>query len=145
VIDDIKYKKDNFMTNNSFKMETLMLNSILKQLLPFKSTKNNYKIQSFTFFIPSPPPRNTGYREKQFDRIFYEFINKGFEIVSFKTQACSSTIQSGMWIICVVRALNEKANQLSLDDIYNDQMINRKNNKNEVEGLYYIDDLAQEE
>ena len=32
--------------------------------------KKNYQIQSFTFFIPSPPARATGYREKQFDKLF---------------------------------------------------------------------------
>jgi hypothetical protein len=111
----------------------------------FKSSNSSYKIQSFTFFIPSPPPRTTGYREKQFDKLFYEFINLGYEILSFNTQACTSANQSGMWVICVVRALNEKANNLSLNDFFQDKNLNINNNSQEIDGLYYIKDHGSEE
>ena len=105
--------------------------NLLKKI--FKPT-NNFKIQSFTFFIPSPPARSSGYREKQFDKLFYEFINRGYEIVSFNTQTSSGTNQSGMWIICLVRALNEEANELKLEDFVTET----------VEGLYYINDEKYE-
>jgi len=110
----------------------------------FNSDNNNYKIQSFTFFIPSPPARTTGYREKQFDKIFYDFINKGYEILSFNTQASNSQNQSGMWVICVVRAKNKEAEKLMLSEYFHDQMTGN-NNSSEIEGLYYIKDLTNEE
>jgi hypothetical protein len=78
--------------------------------------KKQFKIQSFTYYIPSPPSRSTGYREKQFDKVFHSFINRGYEVLSLKTQANTSPSGSGMWVICVVRALNKNAEALNLDD-----------------------------
>jgi hypothetical protein len=122
-----------------------MMNLLSKLFSPKQNQSSNYKIQSFTFFIPSPPARNSGYREKQFDKLFYDFINRGYEILSFNTQVCSGPSQSGMWIVCVVRALNEEADRLSLDDIFHDQIKNSSTVKEEVEGLYYIKDISSEE
>jgi hypothetical protein len=119
-----------------------MLNRIQK-LFSYKAA--NFKIQSFTFFIPTPPPRTTGYREKQFDKVFYEFINKGYEILSFNTQACTGQNQSGMWVICVVRALNIQAENLNFNDFINENLKNRKVPETEIEGLYYIDDISNDE
>jgi hypothetical protein len=101
--------------------------------------KKNYKIQSFTFYIPSPPARTTGYREKQFDKIFYEFINKGYDILDFKTVSSNGEKQSGMWAIFIVRALNESAESLNLDHYFHDNMKNSKSDS-EIDGLYYIED-----
>lgn len=110
-----------------------------------KDSQNSFKVQSFTFFIPSPPARSTGYREKQFDKLFYEFINRGYKILNFTTQASSSGgNHSGMWIICVVQATNPEADKLILDDVFIDQLKGKSEIKEEVEGLYYIDDRANE-
>ncbi|MGZ3809338.1 MAG: hypothetical protein ACXVCE_14735, partial [Bacteriovorax sp.] len=98
--------------------------------------KKNYKIQSFTFFIPSPPPRTTGYREKQFDKLFYEFINKGYRILNFETQASTGEKQSGMWIIVVAEALNKEAEALNLEEIFHDSLKQRASVKESIEGLY---------
>ncbi len=104
-----------------------------------------YKMQSFTFFIPSPPPRSTGYREKHFDKLFYEFINRGYKVINFTTQAASAGEKhSGMWVICVVQATNAEAERLELDDVFMDQLKGKSEVKAEVEGLYYIDDRANE-
>lgn len=114
----------------------------------FKSllrAQKDYKIQSFTFFIPSPPPRSTGYREKQFDKLFYEFINRGYKVLNFTTQASSSGgNHSGMWILCLVQATNDEAEKLNLEDIFQGEMKDKAQVKQEVEGLYYIDDRANE-
>lgn len=94
-----------------------MLNKIFSKLC----CGNKFRTQSFTYYIPGPPTRKAGYREKQFDKVFYQFINQGFEILDFKTQQHQSNEQSGMWAILIVRALNKNADELSLDSFFNDQ------------------------
>ena len=121
-----------------------MMNRLLSFLKAFVKDQNNYKIQSFTFFIPSPPGRSTGYREKQFDKLFYEFINRGYKILNFTTQSSAGEKHSGMWIICLVQATNKEAEKLNLEDIFMEQFKNKQQIKEEVEGLYYIDDRANE-
>ena len=97
------------------------------------STRKDFKIQTFTYFIPAPPARTSGYREKQFDKFFYEFINQGFEIIDFKTSTISGQNSSGMWIIFLVRPTTEAANVLNLDFDIKPQPEN-----DAIEGLYYI-------
>lgn len=121
------------------------MNRLLTFLKSLLTGQKDYKIQSFTFFLPSPPARATGYREKQFDKLFYEFINRGYRVLNFTTQASSSGgNHSGMWIICLVQATNDEAENLNLDDINIDQIKGKAQVKEEVEGLYYIDDRANE-
>lgn len=103
-------------------------------------TRKDFKIQTFTYFIPAPPARTSGYREKQFDKIFYEFINQGFEIIDFKTSTISGQNSSGMWIIFLVRPTTETANVLNLDFDIKPQPEN-----DAVEGLYYIHSDSNEE
>ncbi len=74
--------------------------STLKGLI---TKQNKGKIHSFTYFIPAPPKRQRGYREKQFDKVFFEFVNRGFEIVSVHTQALSGHDQPGMWVLITVQ------------------------------------------
>jgi len=94
--------------------------SLLSRIKRF-FTKKEYKIQSFTFYIPSPPERRHGYREKQFDKVFYHFINLGYEIISTQTQANPHPGHSGMWFVCIVRAKNDEAEKLNLDNILMDE------------------------
>jgi len=122
-----------------------VINQCLSLLGLKKANVKNYKIQSFTFFIPSPPPRTTGYREKQFDKLFYEFINKGYEILSVNTQTATGEKHSGMWILFVLRATNEEAEKLNLDDIFHDSLKSKSAVKESIEGLYYIDDRTQQD
>jgi hypothetical protein len=81
---------------------------------PFK--KKSYKIQSFTYYIPAPNQKSLGYREKHFDRVFYEFINNGYEIISISTQTDHSPNKGGFWIICIVKATNRKSEELNLSE-----------------------------
>jgi hypothetical protein len=93
--------------------------------------KSPFKIQSFTFYIPAPPQRNTSYREKQFDQTFCDFINHGFKIISINTQGHVGGNHSGMWFICVVQALTEEADQLNLSEI--------SDRSEKTEGLYHLE------
>lgn len=122
-----------------------MKSRILAAFKALLRPEKDYKIQTFTYFIPSPPPRSSGYREKQFDKLFYEYINRGYEILNVTTQASSAGEKhSGMWVMFVVKATTEEANTLNLSDIFAEELKNKSQVKSEVEGLYYIDDRANE-
>lgn len=108
-----------------------MIKMVKKFLIEKGLIKNPYKIQSFTFYIPAPPERNSGYREKQFDQTFYEFINHGFKIISTHTQSHVGANHSGMWFICIAQPLSEEASNLNLSDI-SDQI-------EKTEGLYHLE------
>jgi hypothetical protein len=97
---------------------------------------NLYKTQSFTFYIPSPPARKVGYREKEFDKIFYTFINSGYQILDFKTQTNSGQQHSGMWVIFIVRSTNSQAAKLNLQD----ELDGLDFEEEQIEGLYQIND-----
>ncbi|MBC7430021.1 MAG: hypothetical protein H7336_15510, partial [Bacteriovorax sp.] len=61
------------------------------------------------------------------------------------TQASSSGgNHSGMWILCLVQATNDEAEKLNLEDVFAEQIKGKSLVKEEVEGLYYIDDKANE-
>lgn len=122
-----------------------MMNRLYSFFTSLVSSQKDYKMQSFTFFIPAPPPRSTGYREKHFDKLFFEFINRGYKIINFTTQSVvTGEKHSGMWIICIVQAQNAEAEDLKLDDLFMDQLKAKAQVKDEIEGLYYIDDKAQD-
>lgn len=78
--------------------------------------QKKFDIQSFSYYIPAPPLRSTGYREKEFDRAFHHFINLGYDIIDIRCQSHHNANGSGMWFICVVRAKNEAANALNLEN-----------------------------
>ena len=111
------------------------INMSLQNLFSKLFGQNKTKIQTFTYYIPAPPPRNTGYREKQFDRIMTEITSKGFEIVDFKTQALSREKWSGIWVIFLLRPNNKNIdlNNLDFDSIDNEDK------KVPLEGLYHLD------
>ncbi len=115
---------------------------MFKLILTKLGLKKTYKIQSFTYFIPSPPPRSTGYREKQFDKLFFEFINRGYKILNVTSQSSNGDKQSGMWIIFIVQATSKQADLLNFEDSNID--ITKSADKPSIEGLYYIDDKAVE-
>lgn len=102
---------------------------------------NSFKIQSFTYYIPSPPARDSGYREKQFDKIFYEFINLGYEILDFKIASNNGQKSSGIWMVFILRALNQEADAINLNEVVNNKSTGEESP--EIEGLYYIDDRSQ--
>jgi|GEM_PF-2081370 hypothetical protein len=58
------------------------------------------KNRTFTYYIPAPPTRRSGYREKEFDKLMAEIIESGFTIKSLSTQGHTGEDSSGMWVIC---------------------------------------------
>ncbi len=92
---------------------------------------DKFKVQTFTYYVPSPPKRSKGYREKEFDRVFYNFINDGLELIDLKTERDNE----GMWIITTVRSLRPNV-EINLDEDY----LSGQNTNEEIDGIYYIQD-----
>jgi hypothetical protein len=74
-----------------------------------RSGKKIYR-STFTYFIPDPPGRKSGYREIEFDKIMRGILESGHDIESIQTQ--SST--HGMFVLMVLRAKNKKVAQLDM-------------------------------
>lgn len=70
----------------------------------FKQKPNYYGVKTFTYFIPAPPSRRTGYQEKEFDSIMGNLTHMGFEIVNIHTSAYANEQKCGMWVVCVLGA-----------------------------------------
>lgn len=81
----------------------------------FESSNQAGQLSTFTYFIPSAPVRNSGYREKQFDKTLHELLEKGMELVDIKAQSSSSHGPSGLWVICILRQRSENISKLHLD------------------------------
>lgn len=80
-----------------------------------KSDKKNSAIKTFTYFIPAPPNRKTGYREKEFDKIMQGIFNSGFELVSLHTQGINGDSHGGLFILAVLKAKSKKIADLDKD------------------------------
>lgn len=100
----------------------------------FRSRKE--KIQTFTYFIPAPPLRKTGYRETEFDKIVSHLLSLDFEIIDLKTESVSTNQSSGIWIICLIRALTKKAAKLELDFDYK-EISNQKAQNGHLDNIIY--------
>lgn len=68
-----------------------------------RSGKKTYRT-TFTYFIPSPPHRKSGYREIEFDKIMRGIQESGFEIESLKTESSSN----GIFVIALLKTANKK-------------------------------------
>lgn len=79
---------------------------------------NYISVKSFTYYIPAPPGRKTGYQEKEFDHIVAYLIGKGFDIIDFKMQACANETSSGVWILCLLGAKTQLAAKMDIDIDY---------------------------
>lgn len=102
---------------------------------------NKRKLQTFTYYIPAPPYRSTGYREKQFDRILSSFLLNGHEVLSISTESHSSETSSGMWIVALVKL--SLGHNIDIDTDYTEEIslksldTSNNNNVNDSE-IYYI-------
>jgi hypothetical protein len=92
---------------------------VISSLLATFSKKSSYlKIRSFTYYIPAPPNRKTGYQEKEFDHIFDYLMENDFDIIDYKLESCSNDTSSGMWVVCILGAKSLKSKTLSLEIDY---------------------------
>ncbi len=73
-----------------------------------KSGKKMKELKTFTYFIPAPPHRKNGYREKEFDKIMSGILQSGFELQELKTVG----MENGMFIIAILNVPNKKIAKL---------------------------------
>jgi hypothetical protein len=76
-----------------------------------RSNKIKHHIKTFTYFIPAPPHRKNGYREKEFDKIMAGILQSGLELMEFKVQG----VESGMFVIALLKAPNSRIAKLDED------------------------------
>ena len=69
------------------------------------------EFKTFTYFIPSPPHRKNGYREKEFDKIMQGILQSGFELIDIQTQG----MENGMFVLAVLRVPSKKIAKLDED------------------------------
>lgn len=73
-----------------------------------KSGKKNSLIKTFTYFIPAPPHRKSGYREREFDKIMQGILTSGFELLELQTQGVGGEQNGGLFIIATLKAGSKK-------------------------------------
>jgi hypothetical protein len=71
--------------------------------------------RTFTYFIPAPPARKSGYREREFDKIMRGIFDSGFELHDLQTQA----VPTGLFIIATLKTSSKKT--LALDETFDIQ------------------------
>lgn len=86
----------------------------------FTNKETYIKKRTFTYFIPAPPTRKSGYQEKEFDFITEYLLESGFDIIDLKTQSISSEHCNGLWIICLLGAKTQMASEMKFDFEYQD-------------------------
>ena len=94
-----------------------MINSV-KSL--FKSKQTYVTTRTFTYFVPAPPNRKTGYQEKEFDHICKYLVGKNFDIIDIKMEAFANDSAAGVWILCILGAKSQDAAEMSLEVEYSD-------------------------
>lgn len=108
-----------------------------------KNTKVNGRkaysgLKTFTYYIPAPPKRTHGYREKEFDKITHGLLSSGdYELVSMQTQATSGADHGGLFVVMVLKPLTKAAKELNLDE-HEEFSLNKDSLP---EGIIFEDDI----
>lgn len=72
------------------------------------SGKSKSLIKTFTFYIPAPPHRKSGYREREFDKIMQGILTSGFELLDLQAQSVGGPDNSGLFIVTTLKAKDKK-------------------------------------
>lgn len=89
---------------------------MVKKVTRRKSTnKASYsEIRTFTYYIPNPPKRQSGYREIELDKIMYGILNSGHEIVSWQMQSGAGS-EGGVFVCFILKNTNPRYKGTGLD------------------------------
>lgn len=80
------------------------------------------RIQTFTYYVPAPPARKSGYREKNFDQLASFFIRKGYKLLDLKVIPHSHS-PGGFWAIFLLQSNSLKTRDIDLTDEVDDFVI----------------------
>ncbi|MFZ4714830.1 MAG: hypothetical protein ACOYL6_14020 [Bacteriovoracaceae bacterium] len=69
--------------------------------------------QTFTYYVPAPPKRNTGYREKELDK-YISGLFKDYQIESLTTESHQGS-SAGMWVIVLLSTMDKKLSECNLN------------------------------
>ena len=74
-----------------------------------RSTSSGKKLfrKTFTYYIPAPPHRKSGYREREFDKIMQGILQTGFEIESLQTQSAGGE-SGGLFVVAILKTNSKK-------------------------------------
>jgi len=86
----------------------------------FCNKKTFFKKKTFTYYVPSPPLRKTGYQEREFDSIMEYIVNLGFDIIDFKMESHATEGKSGLWIVCLLGANTEAIYNTKIEFTHDD-------------------------
>jgi len=75
----------------------------------FNKRKKYIGVKSFTYFLPAPPTRKSGYQEKEFDHLFSHIMSLGFDVIDVKLQSLNTENSQGVWILCLLGAKTKEA------------------------------------
>ena len=114
---------------------------MLKEFIRYIRVKlsSPMEYQTFTYFIPSPPLRRNGYREKEIDGLFQQLKELGFALIDYKTQALNFGQQPGLWVFARLYPLTKEAQSINVQDFPMELNNDLSNEDDSLEGIYYID------
>lgn len=84
-----------------------------------RSGKKVYR-KTFTYFIPAPPQRKSGYREREFDKIMQGILSAGFEIESLEAQATGGD-PGGLFVMALLKTNSKKVFEMDLEQDIQEQ------------------------
>lgn len=110
----------------------------LKHLFIAQKLEQTSGIQTFTYFLPAPKQNKSGYREKNFDKVVHNFLNRGYEVIDIKMQVLTHQNVLGAWVLFLVRPLNEEAKKFDSES-FGPDFLEQGVHKSEVESLSTMD------
>ncbi len=80
---------------------------------PTKASKY-LDVKTFTYFIPAPPARKTGYREREFDKIMHGILSEGHDVIDWKVQSVGGD-EGGLFVLFLIGSTKKSAKGAGLD------------------------------
>ncbi|MCO4755020.1 MAG: hypothetical protein KC478_11105 [Bacteriovoracaceae bacterium] len=91
---------------------------MIKSVFKFFTNTEQFPIKSFSYYLPAPPKRKSGYQEKEFDRIIDHLREKNYELIDTKIHSHNCDDHGGIWIFCRLRPLTRIASNQEINIDY---------------------------